>query len=370
MVVVTFRPVRATTIALLFTSILAPRVAGAGATVRIDDQRSLTVALALRSSLTTTEKGAPDGRRNSFDPITDGAVVAASGELEKRIKVQLNLVRATAGDARVMDAILMIEPSERFKLWTGRFLVPADRATMTGPFFGAAWDTPFTAVWPSAFAGRDDGVAAWGRIGPVRWHGGTFRGRDGGTNVADDPLFAGRVQLDLLDPEPGYYAAGTWFGSRRALSIGLAGRAQRNGAGTPADPEKGVPLDRGSFAGWSADLIAEHRLGVAGVGTVEAVFFRYDLDGAADPALVEGDGFHLLAAWLAPFPVGPGRVQASGRWQSFDAAEGPRRTRWDAGLGYVVNGHFTKVGLVLSGEDKGAGDGEIRSAKVGVQLVL
>ena len=51
-------------------------------------------------------------------------------------------------------------------------------------------------------------------------------------NIATSPLFSGRVRLALLDPEPGFWGNGSYFGEKNLLSIGLGGQFQNNGSST------------------------------------------------------------------------------------------------------------------------------------------
>lgn len=349
-----------------------PGSALAGATLRIDDQRSITIAVGVRSALSSAEKGAPDARSPSYDPLLEGAILALSGELTKQLRVQFNGGRGPVGEIRVIDAILQLEPTEPLRVWAGRVLPPSDRATFTGPYFGTSWDPPFVAIWPSAFAGRDDGAVAWGQIagGHLKWHAGAFRGRDGGTNAHDDPLYAGRIALSLWEPEPGYYAAGTYHGTRNVLVLGAGGRYQRNGAGIAPNPAVTPPIagEAGNFRGVTADVFLERRLGAAGAATLEAAVYRYDLDDVADPFLVQGEGFYVTGAWLLPFTAGSARFQPSARWQALEPDGGVRRTRWDGTLNVLLNGHFAKVGVAVSGEDRG--DGTLHAVKLGAQIIL
>lgn len=351
---------------------LLPRTVLAGATMRIDEQRSITVAVGVRSALSTLEKGAPDAQAASYDPALEGVIVALSGEASKQLRIQVNGGRGPAGDLRVIDAILQVEATEPLRMWAGRLLPPSDRATFTGPYFGTSWDAPFVAVWPSVFAGRDDGAVVWGQLGGgrLKWHAGAFRGRDGGTNMQDDPLYAGRVALSLWEPEPGYYAAGTYHGTRNVLVLAAGGRFQRNGAGIAPNPTATPPVagETGDFRGVSADAFLERRLGAFGGVTLEGAVYRYDLDDVADPFLVQGEGWYATGAWLLPFTLASARFQPSARWQELAPEVGERRTRWDGTLNVLLNGHFAKVGVAVSGEDRG--DGTRHAVKLGAQIIL
>src|SRR5207244_881375 len=74
----------------------------------------------------------------------------------------------------IQDAIIKVEPDELFNIWMGRFIVPFDRANLSGPwfinynlfpgFFGNRAGAPIgaRAQGPN---GRDQGVVVWGQYG-------------------------------------------------------------------------------------------------------------------------------------------------------------------------------------------------------------
>jgi len=113
-------------------------------------------------------------------------------------------------------------------------------------------------------------------------------------------LWAGRVQLDFWDPEPGYYLNGTYYGEKDLLAIGLAAQ---NAAGENA---------------YSVDFLLEKKLATAGVVTIESQYANYDgLGGYPPPGGLtarKSDGYYLLGAYLLPQPVGVGRLQFLGKF--------------------------------------------------------
>src|SRR5258708_28607597 len=86
-------------------------------------------------------------------------------------------------------------------------------------------------------------------------------------------LYAGRLAVALWDPEPApaYYEGGTYYGSKDIFTIGVAGQAQKDGAGTAAA--------KGNFKVWSLDALFEKKIG----GVLPApggAYYKYDLRGA------------------------------------------------------------------------------------------
>ena len=133
---------------------------------------------------------------------------------------------------------------------------------------------------------------------------GAFEGKE---SNGDHLLYAGRLTLNLLDPEPGYYNSSTYYGSRDVLAIGLVGMTQNNAAGGPLAASGAF----GDFVGWNIDLLAEKNLGEMGVATVEGAYYDYDGDGVGAAAVkgTEGSGYFILASYLCPTQVGTGSFQ-------------------------------------------------------------
>lgn len=350
--------------AALLVALALPRVAGAVGVIRIDETRSITVAVGLRTSFSAANAVTADGRAAGVDLLVDGALLSVGGELDKRVRFQINGGRAPTGELRVLDAMLVLEPHELFRVWLGRMLPPGDRASFVGPFFGTSWDPPFASAYPSAAAGRDDGLVIWGQPGGGRfkYYLGAFRGRRFGPQDNLAVALSSRVTVNLLDPEPGYYAVGTYFGLRDILSLGLGARYQQRGAGTD--------MERGNYFGWNADVFVEKKLGEAGAVTFEAAYYRYDTGGAADMVLVNGQGYFVSAGYLLPQRIGPGQIQPVARWQALEPVAGPRRVRYEVGTNYALNGHFTRIGLTASAEEGGGIPGFSYALKLGVQIIL
>lgn len=329
-----------------FTS--GPSLAHAGGTLKIDDAHSLSLGVGLRTSFNMIEDEAPDGKSRSKDFKLDDARIYMAGQLHELITFELNTETQTTSDPdatesiRVLDAVLKFGFSDYFNIWMGRFLPPSDRSNLSGPFYLNSWDFPFVQKYPAIFAGRDDGAAFWGMLGKgmFKYQVGAFQGQGavpGGPNQKDDLLLAGRLTLNLWDPEPGYYNSSTYYGSMNVLALGLVAMSQKNAVGTAAAP--------GDFSGWSADLLAERNLGSAGVPTFEAAYYHYDNDGLK----AEGKGYFALVSYLLPAKIGSpklqGQLQPLVRYQKFDnksSAIGDR-TRTDIALSYIINGHNARI---------------------------
>jgi len=343
-----------------------PQLAMSAAVVRIDESRSLSIAVAFRSSMGGTNVPAQDGSSRALDLSVDGAVLAIGGELDKHLRLQINALRVpTTGAIAVADAIVQVDVAPYLQVWAGRMLPPLDRASLTGPFFGVLYDPPIASAYPALLpGGRDDGVALWGTFleGRLKYEAGGFRGRVGAPNLLAFPMFAGRVAYSFWDPEPGYYASGTYLGARKVLTLAVHGRYQRDGVKFASD---GSP---GRYAGFGADALAERDLGPA-LGTVELGWSHYDASASADPLAFEGNSAYatLAGMWLKPLWIG--RLQLGARYQWLNPPGGPPRAKLDGVLNYFIAGQSIRLVGIASREFPPSGP-HIYTARFAVQLVL
>lgn len=330
-----------------------PEAARAGGTIKIDETKSISVGMGIRTSFNAIEGQAPDGTSRSKDFNLDSARLYVSGQILPKVTFEFNTeigddagAGVGGGDVEMLDAVLKFAFSDYFNVWAGRFLPPSDRSNLSGPYFLNAWDFPFVQNYPALSAGRDNGAAIWGQInkGQFKYQVGAFEGLGDtatGPNQSDSLLYAGRLVLNLWDPEPGYYNSSTYYGDMNVLAVGLTAMAQSDAVGTGAAP--------GDFSGWSLDVLAERELGGAGVGTVEGAYYDYDDDNVgttSDPP--QGNGYFLLASYLLPQRIGAGKLQPVVRYQSFETDPANiKHTRVDVGLNYIISGHNARISALF-----------------------
>ena len=277
----------------------------------------------------------------------------------------------------MLDGIVKLEFNDYLNVWAGRFLPPSDRSNLSGPYFINSFDFPFVQQYPNIFAGRDDGVAYWGQVGEGRfkWQLGAFDGTTATDN--DDLLHAGRVVLNLWDPEPGYYNSSTYYGEKDVLALGLVYQGQKDGASTATTD--------GDFRGWNVDLLMEKKFDF-GALTFEGAYYDYDLDDLdllADPdaASKEGIGYFILGSWLLPqtLTVGgiSGHLQPLVRFQRFDPelSGADDHDRIDVGLNFIISGHNARLSFVYSRDEDTPGlsptaDSTRNLFKLGLQFQL
>lgn len=80
------------------------------------------------------------------------------GQIDGNVKATFNTEKTANDEVRVLDAFARFEFAALFNLWFGRFLPPADRVTLDGPYYLNAYEFPFVSNYPAIFAGRNDGA--------------------------------------------------------------------------------------------------------------------------------------------------------------------------------------------------------------------
>ncbi len=118
-------------------------------------------------------------------------------------------------------------------------------------------------------------------------------------DVTTSPLFSGRLRLALLDPEPGFWGNGSYFGEKDLLSIGVGAQYQKNGSGAGKD-----------WADINADVLFEKKLGGGSFFTAEGAFYHYNVNNGG-----VSDTFYLLAAYGSPTVGDVGNIQPFVRYQ-------------------------------------------------------
>lgn len=393
-----------------------------GGTIEIDEFKKISIGVGLRTSFNFVEDanavpGSATKREDGKDLTLDSMRLYVSGQVHEYVKFTFNTERSGSNtttdgaDIEVIDGIVQLEYNDYFNIWMGRFLPPSDRSNFSGPYYLNSWHFPGggpVAGGPQAFPnitnGRDEGIAYWGQAngGQVKWQVGLFEGNQNAILNSDDNfLVAGRLTLNLWDPEPGYYNASTYYGGKDTLAIGLVGMSQSESGGTttgggpnPIDTQSG---DAADFTGFSVDFLAEKVLGNDSVVTFEAAYYDYDTDGEAVNTFpfAQGDGFFVLASYLFPetgWEIN-GRFQPMIRYLSFDrdgiaslatAPNGPSNAglavvgqdadTLEIGLNYIIDGFnlrlFSVYGMNEIDRDVGIDPDDTDYFTFGVQLQL
>ena len=248
----------------------------------------------------------------------------------------------------------------------------SDRANMAGPYYslgGGYWSGIASRYgFNGGYIGRDDGVAVVGSLlsGKLAYSFGAFEGNTAfqiapvtvGTRTGSDGLmYAGRVQADFWDAEPGYYGTGNYLGGKDILAIGIAGRTQKNGAYSTTAT--------GDYKSYSIDFLLEKKDLGPGALSVEAAAYKYD---TSDVFLSEqGKAFSAGLGYIFNQKVGWGQFQPFVRYQEFTPDDTIDTKKSDLGINYIIDGYNAQVSGVYSNTEV-TGDPDVSAINVALQV--
>jgi len=341
---------------LLATAVSAALVlpamsAHAGGTISFGEDKSVSVGFGMRAGYSSVENAAPDGGRSN-DFSLDSARLYLSGSFNKYIKGMLNTEKSGGGDGgnwEIIDANVQLQMTPEIAIWAGRFLSPSDRANMAGPYYsmgGGYWANIASRYgWNGGIIGRDEGVALVGNAmdNKIGYSFGVFEGanifRFSGVDdqsksntipaafgAGDSLMYAGRLQVDFWDAEPGYYGTGNYFGGADILAVGIAGRQKSDGAISTTKI--------GDYSSYSVDFLMEKKDFGPGTASLEAAYYDYDTD---DVFLSEqGNAYTVGAAYLFNEQVGWGKFMPFVRYQTFQPDTSIDVKKYEIGTNYVI----------------------------------
>lgn len=356
-------------------AIMLPTMAAhAGGTISFGEDKSVSVGFGMRTGFETTESGAPNGTSRSQNFGLESARIYLSGSLNKYIKGMFNTEKSIGGQGfQAIDANVQFEIMPELTIWAGRFISPSDRANLAGPYYslgGGYWSSIASRYgFNGGYIGRDDGVAAVGQVfdGKLSYSVGAFEGntafqiapvKQGVKSGSDKLMYAGRLQYDFWDAEPGYYGTGNYLGAKDILAIGLAGRTQTGGSYSTTQV--------GDYNSYSVDFLLEKKL-TTGAVSLEAAYYDYDTDNVFLGE--QGKAYSAGAGYIFNQPVGWGRMQPFVRYQQFDsdALVFTDTKKYDLGVNYIIEGYNAQITAVYS-EKKVTTVSSINAFNVALQL--
>ncbi|MDZ4733761.1 MAG: hypothetical protein SGJ16_09270 [Nitrospirota bacterium] len=355
----------------------------AGGTIKVDDDKFISIGMGIRQSVNMIEDGSGSGAQWSNDFKIDNARIYINGGIHKYVKFAFNTECfncntggggaggqfASNSNVGLLDAIGQFEFNEMVNFWIGRTLIPTDRGELNGPYYHAVFDGFRTPLGPSDSSGnfpggaagfngagvygRDNGAVFFGKVHPGGTHlqyvASVFTGLRSGTpglgaNQRNSLKYAGRLTWNLLNDEsnPGYYTSGTYYGTAGdILAIAAGGEYQNTGSGSFANPH--------AFGSFVSDILFEKVLPNRGVFTFNGEYKRYwaqDLAAYGDAdcfCMFNGTSVTAYALYLFPDEVGIGRFQPYGRYTFVNSVYSSALDEFELGLNYVISGHNARI---------------------------
>ncbi|MBG0811350.1 hypothetical protein IY145_18530 [Methylosinus sp. H3A] len=344
-------------LALAVCCLIGDQAAQARVVVPFGDDQWVSVGFGLRPFFSdVTRNHTPGTNPDRVD--LESFRIFSSASFNQYLKATFNTEVTSNSTIQVLDGYGQFEPMDEINVWGGRMLPPSDRANLDGPYYLLGWSYPgVVSRYPGKVSGRMDGGTVWGKLFEKRltYSFGVYDGHNqiiGASNQSGHPLFAGRLNLNLLDPDPdpAYYTSSTYFGGADVLAIGVAAQYQQDGVGNQ--------LQHADFTAWNVDVLFEKKLGEFGAATFEGAYYRYYTHGVNDVAtnfnkarstdlvggIRPGEAYMLGAGYLIPYVIGWGRFQPYFRYQSFrDTLAATWERQYDMGVSYVIDGHNLRI---------------------------
>jgi hypothetical protein len=267
------------------------------------DAPSISIGAGMRTDFTHTDTSGTSGTATD-DFSLDSIRLYVNGTAAPGVKFTFN-TEYNGSELILMDAIARFEFSDQVNIWAGRFLPPSDRSNLYGPYYANNWAVYNDGIqdgYPSVAVGRDNGVAYWGQFSLVKVSAGVFDVPS--TLGTSSVLGAERIMVDLLDPEPGYYLNGTYYGGKDILAFGVAAQQLK------------------SNNAYSADGLFEKKMPDGGALSIESEYTKYKSLGGYDANYATSDGYYGLVSYLFGAPVGPGKIQLLGKYAKANFADG------------------------------------------------
>lgn len=368
---------------LLSSALVAGSVpAFAGGKIKIDDTKWISFGVGLRTSASLVSDSAPDGTSTETNFNLENARLYVAAQATKDFKFYFGTEKMF-GEYGVLDAIIQYEPSEKFNVWLGRMLTPADRIEMNGPFYGLTWGQYTVPLYPSdndpsngangvaGTYGRDEGVTVWGSFDKFQYAVGIFDGYSGLENQSDAPLFAARFAYNFLNKEsnPGYYTSSTYYGKGGdILTLAVSFQSQSDGYGTA--------IKSGSFDGYAVDFLFEKPMAKNTAITIEGEFKSFDVSnagGAFGSTMFDGDASFASFAYLLPGDIGESMYQPYLRVTSNSPTVGDSSSLTEVGVNYIVSGHNMRLNLNYTTGDAnltGAKGADVDAVLFGMQIQI
>ena len=353
--------------------------AHAGGTISFGEDKSVSVGFGMRGGYSSVEDAAANGSRSN-DFTLDSARLYLSGSFNKYIKGMLNTEKSNGESWEIIDANVQLQMTPEIAIWAGRFLSPSDRANMAGPYYsmgGGYWSNIASRYgWNGGIIGRDEGVAIVGSAmdNKIGYSFGAFEGQNifrfsgvgaqsqssaaaKALNADDKLMYAGRLQVDFWDAEPGYYGTGNYFGAADILAVGIAGRQKSDGA---------ISLTKaGDYSSYSVDFLLEKKDVGPGTASLEAAYYDYDTD---DVFLSEqGNAYSAGAAYLFNEAVGWGKFMPFVRYQTFQPDTNIDVKKYEVGTNYVIAPYNALITAVYS-DTKTDGASNVNAFNVSMQF--
>jgi hypothetical protein len=352
-------PLRASLLATAGLALSISALTHAGPTIEFGEESTLQITYALQGWATNNSYTSANHDGSSTDFYLRRNRITFSGQYNDYIgyyaQIEAGNDSKAGNDDREIyyrDAYITLDYTDAARFIIGRFKNTFSRENLEACLEPLTLDRGDASYTP--FGGtRDTGVVIWGNLGETaafQYRVFVGDGREGEVVPQKSPRVTTRVHWSVLDPEYDYGYRGTYLGTRKILTFGLAYDYQADAAYDNYAEKTGMQ----DYQATTADVFFEYPT-KSGAYTFSAGYFDYGLGNAINkspdpllPVTTELESFYVKAGYLLPNPVGIGRLQFFARHDGseYDLSGGALDRRINAvGANYYINGQSLKLTL-------------------------
>lgn len=241
------------------------------------------------------------------------------------------------GTYKILGDDLMIQAGRMYVPFTRNYGTTSTKAMLTTDLDWAQGGLRGGIFYPSK-VGRDDGVTLWGNVieDKLQYRFMVGEGADSqAVNPHDTVRFAGRLSMNFLDPEKGWFNSGTRLGKGSVLAVGVGGDYQK-------DLVLGGKED--DYKAYTVDLFMDMPAGDVAVTTeLSYIWIENVVNGITWSDFVSGEDGDI-----ASFKAGvllAGCIQPFGHYQLImpDVNDSDDTTVYGFGCNYYIKGVANKL---------------------------
>jgi hypothetical protein len=342
------------------------------------DAPNIKIRFLLQSQVQTTENGNPDGDGFGNEFFLRRARIIMAGNISKLIHFFMETDNPNMGKNGdwgkaffIQDAFVDFRFMPEFNLAAGMILLPFTHHNRqsAASLNSVDYHNLFSGRFIKDFVWRDAGIEARGIVAnTLDYHIGIFNGlrtakdKDGNAlyNTDDTPRIAGRLALNIFEPETAFFYGGTYLGKKKVLQFGAG-----------FDLQPGAVLDdsgnRAMYAAVSGDAFWDIPLNDKMEVTGQVAFVWYNLgntrtfiDGVDELPLATHAGSGMGVYGDLGFRYDAYQTTIGGEWFNSDK-EGADLANVRADFLWWFKGHSSNLKLeyayLISGEGINFGDG-------------
>lgn len=249
------------------------------------------------------------------------------------------------------DAYVTLDYTDPVRFIVGRFKNTFSRENLEDCFGPLTLDRAEWLAYTPWGGTRDTGAAVWGNLadGKFQYRLMVANGREGDNVPKKNPRFTARVHWSFFDPEAGYGYSGTYLGTKKVLTVGIAQDYQKDVAYGDF-LSKNNPQD---YKASTVDFFYEQPFS-SGTYTLSGAVMSYKTGNAINAASVdpllpqnsELSGGYLKGGYMLPGKIGMGRLQFFARHEKSDyhLTSGYSDRKWNSvGANYYIDGQNLKI---------------------------